>query len=378
MTDCQPSHPMTYIEIDLAALGANIRTLKRHVGPRVELIAVVKGNAYGHGAMSIARTALQHGATRLAVARVDEGVALRKEGILAPVLVMGYTPPDYVAHAVAHDLILTVTEINQAEALAEAAQAHGSRAKVHVKVDTGMARLGLLPDETLPFVAHLAGLPGLELEGIFSHFASADEPDKSYAHEQLARFMDVLRTLSDAGYSFPVRHIANSAATIDLPETHLDAVRCGIAIYGLLPSAGTPPALPLQPVLTLKSCLARVRTLPAGAGISYGRTYITPRCMAVGLVPVGYGDGYHRINSNRGAVLIHGQRAPIVGRVTMDQLVVDLSEVGPASVGDEVVLIGAQGLDRIAAEEVAGWAETINYEVTTSLLSRLPRVVLDG
>lgn len=376
--DHQPSRPMTYIGIDLAALGANIRALKRHVGQRAELIAVVKGNAYGHGAVPIARTALQHGATRLAVARVDEGVALRKEGILAPVLVMGYTPPDNMAHAVAHNLTLTVTEINQAKALDEAARAHNSRAKVHIKIDTGMARLGLLPDEALPFVTCLAGLPGLELEGIFSHFASADGPDKSYAHEQFARFMDVLRTLSDAGHSFPVRHIANSAATIDLPETHLDAVRCGIAIYGLRPSAGTPPAVPLQPVLTLKSCLARVRTLPAGAGISYGRTYITPCRMAVGLVPIGYGDGYHRLNSNRGAVLIHGRRAPIVGRVTMDQLVVDLSEIGPASVGDEVVLIGAQGLDRITAEEVAGWAETINYEVTTSLLSRLPRVVLDG
>ncbi len=374
----QPPPPMTYIEIDLAALGANIRALKRHVGPRVELIAVVKGNAYGHGAVSIARTALQHGATRLAVARVDEGIALRKEGILAPVLVMGYTPPGDAARAVAHDLTLTVTELDQAEALALAARAHGNRAKAHIKIDTGMARLGLLPDEALPFVAHLAGLPGLEREGIFSHFATADEPDKSYAREQLARFMDVLQTLSDAGYSFPVRHIANSAATIDLPETHLDAVRCGIAIYGLRPCADTPPALPLQPVLALKSCLARVQTLPPGAGVSYGRTYITPRRMAVGLVPAGYGDGYHRINSNRGVVLVHGRRAPIVGRVTMDQLVVDLSDVGPASVGDEVVLIGAQGADRITAEEVARWSETINYEVTTALLSRLPRVVLGG
>lgn len=372
------SQVTTHIEVDLGALAANIRALKRHIGPRVELIAVVKANAYGHGACQVARTALAHGATRLAVARVEEGVALRNAGIAAPALVMGYTRPDEVARALAHDLTLSITERDVAEAVSQEAARQGRRAPVHVKVDTGMGRFGLLPDEVLPFVRWLRTLPGLTLEGIFSHFAAADSPDKTYTRQQFARFQETLQALSDAGYSFRLRHIANSAATIDCPETHLDAVRCGIALYGLRPDADTAPAVPLRPALALKSYLARVRMLPAGASISYGRTYITPRPMTVGLVPVGYGDGYHRLLSNRGAVLVNGQRAPIVGRVTMDQFVVDLSAVGPVSLHDEVVLIGAQKADCITAEDVARWSETINYEVTTALLPRIPRIYLNG
>ena len=374
----RPSHPTTYIEVDLDALAANVRTLKAHIGPQVELIAVVKANAYGHGASEVARTALAHGAARLAVARVEEGVALRQAGIRAPVLVMGYTRPDEIARALAHGLTLSLTEREVAEAVSREATRQGRRAPVHVKVDTGMGRFGILPEEALPFVRWLHTLPGLEPEGIFSHFAAADSPDKTYTRQQFARFEGTLRALSDAGYTFPLRHMANSAATIDLPETHLDAVRCGIALYGLWPDADVAPALPLRPALALKSFLARVRTLPAGESISYGRTYITPRPMPVGLVPVGYGDGYHRLISNRGAVLVNGQRAPIIGRVTMDQLVVDLSAAGPVSLHDEVVLIGAQGADCISAEEVARWSETINYEVTTALLPRIPRVYLNG
>ncbi|NLE52871.1 MAG: alanine racemase [Chloroflexi bacterium] len=370
--------PSTHIEIDLGALAANISTLKRHVGPQVELIAVVKANAYGHGASAIARGSLAHGATRLAVARVEEGVALRQAGIAAPVLVMGYTPPHEIAPALAHDLTLSVTERDVAEEISREATRQGRRALVHVKVDTGMGRFGLLPDEALPFVAWLRALPSIEVEGIFSHFAAADSNDLTYTREQLARFSAVIEALQHAGHTVPLRHIANSVATIDLPATHLNTVRCGIAIYGLRPAAEVAPALPLQPVLSLKSYLARVRTLRTGESISYGRTYITPRQMPVGLVPVGYGDGYHRLNSNRGAVLVNGQRAPILGRVTMDQFVVDLSAVGPVSRHDEVVLIGAQGDECISAEEVAQWSETINYEVTTSLLPRIPRIYLNG
>jgi alanine racemase len=219
-------------------------------------------------------------------------------------------------------------------------------------------------------------LPNLVVEGIFSHFSVADLVDKSYTWQQFTIFQSLLNQLEAAGYHVPVRHIANSAATLDLPATHLDAVRVGIAMYGLWPSGDTEPSLPLKPALSLKSRVARVRTLPAGASISYGRTYITPREMPVALVPVGYGDGYHRLMSNRGAVLINGQRAPIVGRVCMDQFVVDISDVGPVVLNDEVVLIGNQEQDCITAEEVARWAETINYEVTTSLLPRASRIVV--
>ncbi len=241
-----------------------------------------------------------------------------------------------------------------------------------------MGRFGLLPDEVLPFVERLAALPGVMIEGLFSHFAVADSADKTYTRQQFAIFQDVRARLDSAGVHVPLCHIANSAATLDLPEMHLDAVRCGIAIYGLHPSNEVEPAVPLKPALTLKSRVARVRTLPAGSSISYGRTYITPRAMPVALIPVGYGDGYHRLLSNRAAVLINGQRAPIVGRVCMDQFVVDCSGVGPVQVNDEVVLIGCQGDACIPAEEVARWAETINYEVTTALLPRAPRVYTGG
>jgi alanine racemase len=369
---------LTHIEVNLDAIAHNIRAIKTHIGPRVDLIAVVKANAYGHGALQVAQTALRHGASRLAVGRVDEGVALRQAGITAPILVISYTPPDMTEPAVAHHLTPAVTEMDVAEALSARAAALGQRVPVHIKVDTGMGRFGLLPDEVLPFVEHLAALPGVMIEGLFSHFAAADAADKTYTRQQFAIFQDVRARLDAAGYPVPLCHIANSAATFDLPDMHLDAVRCGIAIYGLRPSDEAEPAVPVRPALTLKSRVARVRTLPAGASISYGRTYITPRTMPVALIPVGYGDGYHRLLSNRGAVLINGQRAPIVGRVCMDQFAVDISGLGPVQVNDEAVLIGSQGDACITAEEVARWADTINYEVTTALLPRTPRVYTGG
>ncbi len=367
------ARPTTYIEVNLDALAHNIRALKAHIGPRVELFAVVKANAYGHGALEIARTALASGASRLAVARAHEGIALREAGLTAPILVMNYTLLEALEEAAAHDLTLTVTERATAERLSALAQRWERPLTVHVKIDTGMGRFGLLPDEALPFMRELAALPGLRVEGLYSHFAVADLADKSYTRQQFGIFRRVVAQLRAAELCPPFLHIANSAATMDLPETHLDGVRTGIAIYGLRPSDEVEPKVPLRPALTLKSHVARVRTLPKGASISYGRTFITPRRMPVALVPAGYGDGYHRLLSNRGAVLINGKRAPIVGRVCMDQFVVDISEVGAVALEDEVVLVGCQGEACISAEEVARWAETINYEVTTSLLPRALR-----
>jgi alanine racemase len=341
-------------------------------------MVVVKANAYGHGAEPVARTALESGASWLAVNRVAEGVTLRQAGIRAPILVMGYSPVAGAATAVAHDLRLTVTSIALAEALSRAAGEAGKIAPVHVKIDTGMGRFGLLPDEAVDFIRALHRWPGLMLEGAYTHFAVADLRDKSYTHRQFAVYREVLAALEMEDIQVPVQHVANSAATLDLPEMHLDAVRPGIAIYGLRPSAEVEPAIPLRPALTLKSRVGRVRTLPAGSSISYGRTFVTERPTPVALIPCGYGDGYIRLNSNRGAALIHGQRAPIRGRVCMDQFVVEISGIEGVSLNDEVVLIGRQGDDALPAEEVARWAETINYEVVTQLLSRVPRLYLRG
>ena len=373
MTDSS-GKPFTYAEVDLDAIAHNVRAIKNHIGPSVALMAVLKANAYGHGALEIAQTVLRHGASWLVVAQASEGLPLRQAEITAPILVTGYTPASEVECAIAADLTLTVTELDVAETIAAQSAALGRRIPVHVKVDTGMGRFGLLPDEVVSFLLRLAAMPGLAVEGLFSHFAVADLRDKSYTWQQFQTFQEIVAGLKAAGHHIPVCHIANSAATLDLPATHLDAVRTGIAIYGMRPSDQVEPALPLRPALSLKSHVARVRTLPAGSSISYGRTYITPRAMPVALIPVGYGDGYHRLASNRGAVLIHGKRAPIVGRICMDQFVVDVSQVGPVKVNDEVVLIGQQGGEQITAAEVATWAETINYEVTCSLLPRVPRL----
>ena len=369
---------LTWAEIDLDAIAENARTLKARAGARAELMVAVKANAYGHGAVPVSRAALEGGATRLAVHRVEEGIELRRAGIDAPILVMGYTLPGQSEQVVRWGLTPTVNSRPQAEALSAAAVARGKRVPVHVKVDTGMGRYGLLPDEVVGFWRYLSRLPGLLLEGLYTHFALADSTDKSFTRHQFGTFLRVVERLEAAGFTVPLKHAANSAATIDLPEMALDMVRCGIALYGLRPSDEVEPAVPLRPALALKSRVARVRVLPAGSGISYGHTYVTTRPTRVALVPVGYGDGYHRILSNRGAVLIHGRRAPIVGRVCMDQFVVDVSHIPGVRLHDEVVLIGQQGEERITAEEVARWAQTINYEVTTSLLPRVTRVYLRG
>jgi alanine racemase len=367
-----------WAEVDLDAIAHNVAAIKAHVGKRVILMAVVKANGYGHGAEPVARAALKSGASWLAVNRLGEGVRLRQAGFDAPILVMGYTPPTGAAVAVAHSLRLTVTSIALAEPLSAAARQAGKGVPIHVKVDTGMGRFGLLPHEVLSFIRALSRLPNLELEGLFTHFAVADLADKDYTHQQFANYVEIVAALAREGIEVPIRHVANSAATLDLPETHLDAVRSGIAIYGLHPSSEVKPALALCPALTLKSRVGRVSTLPAGSSISYGRTFVTERPTPMALVPVGYGDGYIRLNSNRGAVLVHGQRAPIRGRVCMDQFVVEISGIKGVQPDDEVVLIGPQGDDILSAEEVASWAETINYEVVTQLMPRVPRVYLHG
>jgi alanine racemase len=364
--------------VDLDAIAYNVAAIKRHVGDRVIVMAVVKANAYGHGLEPVARAALESGAAWLAVNRLGEGMALRRAGIDAPILVMGYTPTAGATTAVAHDLRLTVTSLPLAKALSAATTLGGKSLPIHVKVDTGMGRLGLLPDEVLGFVRDLRRLPNLEVEGLFTHFAVADLADKGYTRQQFAIYLEIAAALEREGIRIPVRHVANSAATLDLPETHLDAVRAGIAMYGLHPSGEVEPALALRPALTLKSRVGRVRTLPANSSISYGRTFVTERPTPMALVPVGYGDGYIRLNSNRGVVLIHGQRAPIRGRVCMDQFVVEISGIKDVQPDDEVVLIGQQGDDALSAEEVAAWAETINYEVVTQLMPRVPRVYLRG
>jgi alanine racemase len=371
---------VTWAEVDLDAIAFNVRAFKRHVGERVEIFAVVKANAYGHGAIPVARAALEAGASRLAVHRTNEGVELRRGGVSAPILVMGYTPPAprAVEMIVRHDLTPSLITREFAEAVSSEASRAGKVVSVHVKVDTGMSRYGLLPGEVVDFCRSILALPGIQLEGLFTHLATADSANLMHTLWQLETFRRVMAAVEGAGIHIPLRHAANSAAAMKLTESHLDVVRLGIAMYGMDPSDEWPPTFEIRPALALKSCVSRVRVLPPGSGVSYGRTFITERETPVALVPVGYGDGYHRVLSNKGSVLIHGQRAPIRGRVCMDQFVVDITGIEGVRQDDEVVVVGRQGEDEIRAEEVARLAGTINYEVTTSLLPRVTRVYKRG
>jgi alanine racemase len=367
---------VTWAEIDLDAIAKNVRAFKRHTGEKVEIMAVVKANAYGHGAIQVAQAALQAGATRLAVHRMIEGVELRRAGIKAPILIMGYTPRSGIEQIIRWQLTPSLITLEFAEALSSQAVSSGSRTAVHIKVDSGMNRYGLLPCEVLGFSQSLLKLPGIHLEGLFTHFATADWNDQTYVRRQLADFNAVVAILQANQIQIPILHAANSAATMKLREAHFNAVRIGIAMYGMDPSDEWPPVFELYPAMTMKSLVSRVKDLPAGAGISYGRTFITEKPIQAALVPVGYGDGFHRVLSNKGEVLIHGQRARLLGRVCMDQFVVNISGISGVKQDDEVVILGRQGTASIRAEEIAQLAGTINYEVTTSILPRVTRVYL--
>jgi len=362
---------LTWAEVDLDALAANILSYRRHVGTGVEIIAVVKANGYGHGAVKVSRAALAAGASRLAVHRLKEGIELRQAGINCPILIMGYTPVANAPIVVAHQLTASVTTREFAEALSNSAEIP---IPVHIKVDSGMGRFGLLPGEAADFTAYLSSLRLIKIEGIFTHFATADALDQSYMRQQLATFKGVLAELESRGLEIPLRHACNSAAAMTLPEAHFDAVRPGVSLYGMAPSSELSPPFVLQPVLSLKSRVVRLRTLAAGSCIGYGCTYVTRNPTRVALLPVGYGDGYHRLISGRGAVLLRGKRAAILGRVSMDQIVVDVSAIPGVQIEEEATLLGGEGGAAISAEEVAGWAQTINYEITTSILPRVTRL----
>jgi alanine racemase len=379
-----------WAEIDLGAIAHNVREVRRVTDPHTRVMAVVKANAYGHGAPEVARVALANGADYLGVARTHEGIDLREAGIDAPILVFGYSPLDHTRKLIAHRLTQTVYCPEMARSFADAAQAAGKTLNVHLKIDTGMGRLGLplvtsafdakrtagsFGGEALDQAIAIAGLKGLHLEGIYTHFASADHADKKSARQQIAMFMDFLEVLRKNGVEIPIRHAANSAAIIDMKETHLDLVRPGIMLYGLYPSAEVDKRrVALRPAMQVKARVAHVKAVPKGFKVSYGSTYETLRPTKIATVTVGYADGYRRLLSSCGYMLVHGCRAPVVGRVTMDQTMLDVGHIGHVSPGDEVVLFGTQGESSINVDEIASITGTINYEVVATIMARVPRV----
>jgi len=364
----------------LDALNSNLRVIRRQASGS-QVFAVVKANAYGHGAQIVGPAALAAGADRLAVATVDEALTLRRAGVSAPILLLGYTPGHLGQELLRWRLAATLFDADTARAWSAAAAGAGGRITAHVKVDTGMHRLGLAPADGPDFLSFLAGLPGLDVEGVYTHFSTADEADQRYTRRQLALFTDLLHGLAAAGLRPRLAHAANSAAILSLPQSHLDAVRAGISLYGLHPSPEVTLPDGFRPLLGWKAQIAQVKTLAAGEPVSYGNTWRAPRTSTVAILPVGYADGFPRAPRTWGSVLVHGQPAPIVGRVCMDMTVIDVTALcaagGRVQAGDEAVLIGAQGDAVVPVEEAARRIGTINYELTSALMARLPRIAVE-
>ncbi|ASS76666.1 alanine racemase [Tumebacillus algifaecis] len=364
----------TWAEINLDAIGHNVRVSKQILPPGTGVMAVVKANAYGHGASQVAEIALQNGAEYLGVAAADEAIELREAGITAPILILGYTPTNFAKDIVTYDLTQTVFNTDLLLALDRAAREQNTKAKIHLKVDTGMGRLGFTGlDEVVGFAKRAADMPGINLEGIFTHFATADELDSSYAEEQISRFAAVLERLQLAGLKIPLQHISNSAGIIQYTNCPGNMVRLGISMYGYYPSQEVPKDVELQPALRFVSHVVHLKEVPAGTKISYGATFETKAPSKIATIPVGYADGYSRLLSNKGEALIRGMRVPVVGRVCMDQLMLDVTEVEAVETGDEVVLYGRQGNSEIPLDEVADKIGTITYEVLCVLGRRVPR-----
>jgi alanine racemase len=358
---------MVDLAIDLTALEHNYRQLRQLCDPQVKMLAVVKADAYGHGLLPVARRLVEAGADYLGVGSLEEGLMLRRAGITVPVLLLLGILPAEAACAVSYNLEVALFRLDVAQALAAAASHQGKKAAVHLKVDTGMGRLGLLSSEVLPFLAGLKTLRHLKVVGLISHLAVADQEDKTYTHKQLQEFTELLATARSEGWPLPLSHITNSAALWELPAAHLGLVRPGLMLYGSPPAPDRPPPVALKPVMSLAARVLQVKHLPPGSSISYGCTYTTPDWCDLAVLPVGYSNGYSRQNSNRGQVLLHGRRAPIRGRVCMNLTMVDVTGFPEVKAGDRAVLLGPDRDDRLPAEELAGWAQTINYEIYCAL-----------
>ena len=367
----------TRAEIDLSAVADNVRLACRLAGSGTQVMAVVKADAYGHGAVPVAKAALDAGATWLGVATPEEAVPLRTAGIATRILVLGPIAPEQADLVARRDLNQVVSDPGQAEVLDRAARACGRVVALHLKVDTGMGRVGLRPREVRQAGEKIRGLSSVRLVGLMTHFAEAEAEDLTFAREQLARFAEAVRDLAVAGVAAPIRHAANSAGLLFLPEARLDLVRPGIMLYGYHPRGprgGNEPLL--RPALRLRTEISQIRDVARGESVSYGRTFVAPHDLRVATIPAGYADGIGRLLSNRGCVLVRGQRVSIVGRVCMDMTMIDVTGVPDACVGDEAVLIGRQGTEEISADEVAEMQGTISYEILCRIGPRVPRVHL--
>jgi len=376
----------TFVNVNLSALVHNLKALRRMTGASARIMAVVKADAYGHGAIRVAETLLENGASFLAVARISEAVELRDAGIAAPILLFGDLLPCQVDYMIRNDIRATVISLAMARTLAMEAVGLGGTLKVHIKVDTGMGRLGIVADplSIVPVpgedsiliqdqIQAICGLNGLEVEGIYTHFANADCLDKAHALGQVSLFTNLLDRLESQGIRPFLCHMANSAAILEIPQAHLDMVRAGISLYGLWPSHEVDHArVDLKPVMSITSTIIHLKRVPERFAVSYGSTHMTPRETFLAAVPIGYADGYSRKLSSRGEMIVKGIKVPVVGRVCMDLTMIDVGSVPGVKVGDEVTILGREGKEEVSADDIARLCETINYEVVASLTRRMP------
>ena len=365
-----------WAEIDCDNLSHNYSLIRKAVGPDVKIMAVVKADAYGHGAVQAAKVLASAGADMFGVASVEEGRQLREAGIQDDILILGYSQPEWADRIVERGFIQTVYHLNLAAALDREAARLNKTCRVHVKIDTGMSRIGIMPEKAVHFIREVASMKNLELHGVFTHFACADVLDNNVSEEQLERFNELLAVMTEQGLDVPCVHASNSAAVLRYPNSHYDMVRPGILLYGLYPAPGMREAYgeDFRPVMSIKTSIVEIKTVPSGTRVSYGGTFAAPRATRVATMPAGYADGFSRRLSNRGHVLVQGQRAPIIGTVCMDFMMADVTDIPHVNVNDEVVIVGRQGNEEITFDEVAAHIGTINYEVVSLIGKRVPRV----
>lgn len=366
-----------WAEINLDTIATNTKNIKKLVGDK-ELIAIVKADCYGHGAVDVVPTLLENGASRLAVAMLTEAIELRENNINAPIVILGYTPLYLGEELINYDIEQTVYDLDYAKELSKIALSFNKKAKIHIAIDTGMGRIGFLPgDDTVKTINEVYNLEGLEVIGIYSHFSTSDEKDKSYANEQLFKFKKVMADLKALGIEIPLKHISNSGAIIDMPETYLNGVRPGIILYGYYPSKEVSnDNLSVKPALTLKAKVAHVKELHKDMYISYGKTFKTNKKTIVATLPIGYGDGYPRALSENAKVIVNGKFASILGRICMDQCMIDVTDIENVKTGDEVIILGEEGDLKFNADDMAEALGTINYEILCRIKSRIPRVYI--
>ena len=361
-----------WTEIDLGRLRRNLQLIRRDLPAHVNLMAVVKDEAYGHGALDVARIALEEGAWGFGLSTLEEAMTLREEGITAPLLLLGERQEAELPWCVEHDLTVCVNEPHTIRKLARVATAVGKRVPVHVKVHTGMSRYGVRWDETLSLIELICSEKSLQLEGVMSHFSQSDETDKTFANLQMSRFNEVLHGLAGRGIKVKYRHLCNSGGFLDLPQAHLDMVRVGILLYGVFPSSVCRRIPGIEPVMSVKAKIASIQKLKAGEVVGYGMRYTAPSERRIAVLPIGYGDGFPRVR-NQGGALIHGKRAPLIGGIAMDALMVDITDIPEAQMWDEAVIMGKQGGEEITVHDIAKLKNSVSYEVLTSWRLRLRR-----